>query len=177
MRRLGPRPRLPRATARRLRQEAARVAASQDQVAEADRRYENARRAAWFRPVIRLLDEMSGPGSRCMFCSGSESSQIEHFKPKAHYPLDAMEWENFLWVCAICNSIKLARFPIEDPLINPVAENVWDFCFLDEYGNFSALWRAEIDNVDPRGETTIEILGLDRDALQESRQIRLLSPA
>jgi hypothetical protein len=109
-----------------------------------------------------------------MFCSGSESSQVEHLRPKVKYPHSAMSWDNFLWVCGICNLNKSEEFPLGNELINPMTENVWDYCFIDEYGNLSALWRPELDNVDPRGDITINLLRLDRDALQISRESRLL---
>jgi len=108
-----------------------------------------------------------------MFCSGSESSQVEHFRPKKHFPMQAMVWENFLWVCGICNLNKGDRFPEDPGIIDPIVDDVWEFCFIDEYGTMAARWRADIDDIDTRGHRTIEALGLDRDALQLSRQSRL----
>lgn len=112
-----------------------------------------------------------------MFCSGSEASQVEHFRPKAVFPMEAMKWENFLWACGICNLNKSDRFPPEtepgEPIINPLDEDVWSFFFIDEFGNLTARWRPELGNVDPRAIKTIDILTLDRDALQETRQHRL----
>lgn len=108
-----------------------------------------------------------------MFCSGSESSQVEHFRPKRDFPLRAMEWQNFLWVCGICNLNKGDRFPQVPQVIDPLSESVWEFCFIDEYGNLSALWRVDTNDVDARGDITIKTIGLDRDALQQARQSRL----
>jgi hypothetical protein len=108
-----------------------------------------------------------------MFCSGSESSQVEHFRPKKHFPMHAMVWENFLWACSICNLNKGDRFPEDPGIIDPFVDDVWEFCFIDEYGNMAARWRSEINDIDTRGYRTIETLGLDRDALQLSRQSRL----
>lgn len=173
MRRLPPRPPLTARTGNRLQSEAARIAGAHDQGAEAARRYDAARGAAWFAPVIAALRALSGPGERCMFCSGSESSQVEHFWPKRDFPLRAMDWQNFLWVCGICNLNKGDRFPAAPQVIDPLSENVWEFCFIDEYGNLSALWRVDVNDVDPRGNITIKTVGLDRDALQQARQSRL----
>lgn len=177
MRGLPPRPDLPQATRERLAKETDAITQAADPKAEAKRRYEKARKAIWFKPIVEKLGEMSGTGERCMFCSGSESSQVEHFRPKAVFPLDAMKWENYLWACGICNQSKSDRFPPEtEPggdIINPVNEDVWLFFFVDEYGNLSAIWRPELDDIDPRAAKTIEVLALDRDALQESRQLRL----
>jgi len=173
MRRLPPRPQLSVQTSKRLARELNRIVNSQDHVGEARRRYENARRAAWFQPVVAALRALSGPGERCMFCSGSESSQVEHFRPKRHFPLKAMEWENFLWVCGICNLDKSDDYVAGTEIIDPLSENVWEFCFIDEYGNFTALWRTELGDIDSRGDLTIKTLGLNRDALQATRQNRL----
>lgn len=177
MRKLPPRGELPQALRARLKMESDAINVAADPKAEAVRRYDNARQSKWFKPILVNLQEMSGIGQRCMFCSGSESSQIEHFRPKAIFPLESMNWENFLWVCGICNQSKGDRFPPNTEagvsLINPVDEDIWEFFFIDEFGNLSARWRTDLNDLDPRAVKTVEILALDRDALQESRQHRL----
>ena len=177
MRRLPPRAALPPACRKKLEKESKAIADAEHPKDEAERRYGNARKAKWFKPVVENLGAMSGVGQRCMFCSGSEASQVEHFRPKAVFPLEAMKWENFLWACGICNLNKSDRFPPDtepgDPIINPMEEDVWSFFFIDEFGNLTARWRPDLGNVDPRAAKTIEILTLDRDALQETRQHRL----
>jgi uncharacterized protein (TIGR02646 family) len=144
---------------------------------EADRLFNNARGAVWFRPVIDALRDMAGVGERCMFCSGSESSCVEHFRPKAIFPPQAMAWLNMLWSCDICNRSKGTRFPPHtypgEPLVDPTVDNVWAFFFIDEYGNLTARWRPETDDLDGRALNTISIFSLDRDALQYTRQARL----
>jgi uncharacterized protein (TIGR02646 family) len=161
----------------RLYETVKRISESQDQKSEADRLYTLARQAAWFEPVTQALNSMAGPGERCMFCSGSESSCVEHFQPKAVFPLMAMVWENYLWSCDICNRSKGERFPPKtepgEQLIDPTVEDVWSFFFIDEYGNLTARWRPDLNDVDGRASITIDFLSLDRDALQESRQLRL----
>lgn len=177
MRKLPLRPDLPQATLKQLAQETKAIAQATDPKADAKRRYENARKAKWFKPVVEALGEMSGLGGRCMFCSGSESSQVEHFRPKAVFPLEAVKWENFLWSCSICNQSKSDRFPPDtepgEPIINPVDEDVWSFFFIDEFGNLAARWCSDTNGIDARAAKTIEILALDRDALQDTRQQRL----
>jgi hypothetical protein len=114
-----------------------------------------------------------------MFCSGSESSQIEHFKPKKQFPLFAMTWGNFVWVCGICNLCKGERFPpnveFNAALINPMEENAWDFFFIDEFGQITPRWVPALNDYDPRANATATIFGLGRDALQQSRLYRLES--
>lgn len=177
MRSIRPRGALSASVVEALKERTRQIAESANPKEEAERLYTNARKARWFEPVVNALREMAGPGERCMFCSGSESSCVEHFKPKAIFPTMAMTWKNFLWVCSICNSSKGDRFPPDtedgEPLIDPATEAVWTFFFIDEFGNLSARWRTDLDCLDPRASCTIKLLALDRDALQQSRQMRL----
>lgn len=177
MRTLPPRPDLPETTIKRLKKELDAILAASEQKQEAERRYNNARKTKWFEPVVKSLKKVSGVGERCMFCSGSESSQVEHFKPKAVFHEEAMTWSNLLWVCGICNQAKGDRFPPNTgpggQIINPILENVWDFFFIDEYGNLTPKWRTDLNSLDPRAKSTVENLALDRDALQQTRQQRI----
>lgn len=173
MRHLAIRRCLPAHTTRHLHSGTQAVLASTDRVVESSRRYSAARRAHWFKGVMEALSQMAGPGERCMGCSGSESAQVEHFRPKAIYPELVLQWENLLWLCGLCNLNKGMRFDEAVPPINPIDDNVWDHFFIDEFGNLCARWNAALDDLDPRAVQTIELLGLDRQALQESRQARL----
>jgi uncharacterized protein (TIGR02646 family) len=177
MRRFGPRPALSAAAVKHLAQKAKAIAEHKNPKPASKRIYTSSRQAQWFREITLVLKMMSGPGERCMFCSGSECSQVEHFRPKAVFPLQAMEWENLLWVCGICNQIKGDRFPPDteagEQIINPMTENVWEFFFVDEFGNLTERWSPELGRPHPRAHATVRILGLDRDALQQTRQFRL----
>ena len=177
MRRLPPRPTLPAVTVRRLIAKAELIEGDPDQTGAATRIYTSSRQAQWFKRITDALRQMAGPGERCMFCSGSESSQVEHFRPKAVFPLRAMAWENFFWTCGICNQSKGDRFPPDtepgEMLIDPTTENVWEFFFVDEFGNLAERWRRDLNDIDPRARVTVRIFALDRDALQQSRQLRL----
>ena len=138
MRQLTKRPKLKAVTSQKLAAEAAKVAAAADPKADAAKRYKAARGAAWFKPVLAALGAMCGVGERCMFCSGSESSNVEHYQPKAVFPDMALTWENYLWSCIVCNAAKSDNFPTvaDQRLINPAAEKVWDFFFIDEFQHF-----------------------------------------
>lgn len=150
---------------------------SQDQKAEADRIYSNARKTAWFKPVVDTLKALSGPGQRCMFCSGSEASDVEHYKPKAVFPELAMTWENYLWSCTPCNRNKTNRFPPDtEPggrFVNPLREDVWKFFFIDDYGFLTPVHDIATNTQNKRAVTTENFLGLNREALQETRLARL----
>ena len=176
MRQLPGRKPLPPRTQQRLVRETGQIESAVDPEATAERLYGNARSTRWFEIVVRRLREMAGEGERCMFCSGSESSEVEHFRPKSVFPSHAMRWENFLWSCGMCNRAKGNRFPPETgpggQFINPVDENVWDFFTLDMFGNLLPQWRLDLDDLDPRAVSTCDHLQLDRQALQESRMLR-----
>lgn len=111
-----------------------------------------------------------------MWCSGSESAQVDHYRPKSAYPKLALTWENLLWGCGVCNGDKGSTFPTQRHAlpINPAKEDVWSFFFIDQFGNLTPRWRDDLDDFDPRAVSTRKILRLDRQALQESRQLRRL---
>ncbi len=161
----------------KLAAETAAITGSADAKTEAATRYGRARKAKWFEPVVKTLCELAGPGRRCMFCSGSESSDVEHYRPKAVHPELAMEWENYLWSCTPCNRGKSNRFPPETEdgglLINPLDENVWDFFFIDDYGLLTPRFDSEAGVPDERAVSTRDLLSLNREAVHESRLMRL----
>jgi hypothetical protein len=112
-----------------------------------------------------------------MYCSSNEPSQVEHFRPLALFPRKAFEYENYLWVCDICNRThKGERFPPDNhpgaPLLNPMEDNVWDYFFISELGTL-------VPRIDPltsepiaRARSTCEVVGIDRDNVQIKRRRR-----
>lgn len=176
MRTLPKRKPLPKEVVERLKKETAAIHSAADQKKEAEKRYGNARKAKWFEPVVKELGRLAGPGERCMFCSGSEASDVEHFRPKAVFPLLAMTWENYLWSCTPCNRGKLNRFPPDTgpggQFINPLDENVWDFFFIDDFGLLTPRFDRQANALNVRAVTTRDFLALNRDALQISRKQR-----
>lgn len=177
MRRLPTRPELPKPVERKLHKETEAITAHADPKTEAARRYGNARKAKWFGPVVKKLKELSGPGQRCMFCSGSEASDVEHYRPKAVFPALAMTWLNYLWSCTPCNRGKLNRFPPDTELggrfVNPLDDDVWEFFFIDEFGILTPRFDQASNALNERAVSTRDFLGLNREAVQESRKIRL----
>lgn len=160
-------------TRRRMIKESTAIAMAADPAAEAATRYASARRAKWFKPITATLAAMSGRGERCMYCSGSEAAQVEHHRPKSRYPSLALQWENLLWVCGICNQSKGQRFDDVVPPLNPVDDSIWEHLFIDQFGNLRARWSTTLNGLDPRAVATIGCLSLDRQALQEARHSRL----
>ena len=47
-------------------------------------------------------------GDYCSYCEMPlpNGPQVEHVKPKKHFPEDALNWENFLLACGYCNGTK-----------------------------------------------------------------------
>lgn len=150
------------ATKKKLTSKTTAITTAEDPKAEAKKSYESARTAKWFKPVVDGLKRMAGSGERCMFCTGSESSQVEHYRPKAVFPELAFDWSNYLWVCGRCNHLKSDRFPpvTEEGgrLINPINDDVWNYFYIDQFGNLSAKWNVEVGDIDPRAAKTAEIL-------------------
>jgi hypothetical protein len=111
-----------------------------------------------FQDVKVKLSAMCPGAMRCCYCEDSAAAGIEHIHPKVFYPKLTFVWENYLYICANCNSRKGATWaifltrngarqsfkvpgkkkgqprtfpPSGDPvLINPRVENPADFLHL-----------------------------------------------
>ena len=176
MRHLPPRPELSPQTLRRIESETLAIEAIKgfaEQAAGAANKYNNARSSQWFREAIDALKSMAGEGQRCMCCSGGEAAQVEHYRPKSTYPSQALLWANLLWICGVCNLTKADDFDENCQPVNPVDDYVWDYFFIDEFGNFCAKWSNATNSLNSRAVKTIQIYGLDRQTLQETRLARL----
>lgn len=160
----------------KLSDETAAIEKANDPKADADKRYNNARKSQWFVPVVKELGRLAGPGERCMFCSGSEASDVEHYQPRSIFPELAMTWPNYLWSCTPCNRGKLNRFPPATgpggKFVNPLYENVWDFFFIDSFGILTPRFDRATNAPNERAVTSRDFLSLNRDAVQICRQQR-----
>ena len=177
MRTLPGRPALRSQTQERLQRQTDAIAASPNPKEAAEKRYASARKTRWFREVISKLRAMAGPGEPCMLCDANEATDVEHYRPKSVFPERAFAWENLLWGCTACNRFKGNRFPPDtEPgaqLLNPVEDQVWDYFFIDQFGTLTPVWRPALNALDPRANSTREVLRLDRQTLQERRLQRL----
>jgi uncharacterized protein (TIGR02646 family) len=129
--------------------------------------WKSARQTKTMEKVVSTLQSMMGPRQRCMYCVDSHGSDIEHFWPKAPYPDRAFLWPNMLLCCTECGRIKGARFPLsnagEPMLIDPSIENPWDYLDFDpDTGNLTARYDVESEAPSPKGESTVQVLQLDR---------------
>ncbi len=95
-----------------------------------------------------------------MYCGDGHGTDIEHFRPKAEYPLAAFDWANHLLACSYCNSNqKRDRFPLDEHgeplLLDPTTDDPRNHLALSSAtGRFVGL--------DHRGSATIDICGLNR---------------
>jgi len=114
-----------------------------------------------------------------MFCDANEGTDVEHYRPKSIFPTLALAWNNLLWGCSVCNRNKGNRFPPDteagEVILNPVEDNVWAHFFIDEFGILTPVWRTDLNAFDPRARSTLDVLKLDRETLQERRLLRLRS--
>lgn len=133
---------------------------------------------------------------KCAYCEQKVSQkygEIDHFRPMSgaerakgdvdpkHYVWLALQWENIYLACPACVRSKRNIFPVKKAgslganlstlrrtegayLVDPCFDKPDDHFFLDGYGRF--IPRTE------RGETSIDVLNLNRnDLLQERKQI------
>lgn len=133
---------------------------------------------------------------KCCYCETKifEEGEIEHFRPKSECRQDPQatieksgyywlvyEWTNLVYACSTCNRKKSIYFPLRDPqtrakshkdnldqeqplLINPAETDP------AEHITFTIEGRAEAVNGSLLGQTTIEILGLNRKSLRDRRE-------
>lgn len=92
---------------------------------------------------------------RCVFCLQREqwcrlqaSFHIDHFVPQAIAPDLACEYDNLLYVCAACNSVK-SDLKVPNP------------CEIAFGGCVTVLQDGTIEAQNPMGELLIELLRLD----------------
>lgn len=62
--------------------------------------------------------------NKCAYCEcnirkESKYMEVEHFKPKALYPDEVLNWDNLLPSCKRCNGQKDNHDVVNEPLVNP----------------------------------------------------------
>jgi len=111
---------------------------------------------------------------KCAYCSSklgiTDHGNIEHFYPKSVYPEKALDIENLLIACHICNVSKAAKFPLDSNgnplLLNPRIDNFDEHIALFDDGVMQA--KSE------RGAATIDTLKLNRPELIECRRYEII---
>jgi hypothetical protein len=181
MQNIGPRPALDAAITKKLAAKTLKIISAPTR--EKSRRlaatmFKSSRDAKWLKPAITAISLIAGDVAVCMYCSFSEPSQVEHYRPKARFPELAFSYTNFLWCCSICNSTyKGEQFPDSNPdeiILNPIDGNVWDFFFLDErFGRLIKNVVPGTQNYMGRAVSTCNVVKIDRETLQTRRHNRL----
>jgi uncharacterized protein (TIGR02646 family) len=142
-----------------------------------EQRFNAARDRKWFKPVREALISMAGASRTCMFCDHNEPTDVEHFRPKMDYPRHTFSWGNLLWVCATCNRLKGSKFPPHNcpgaALIDPTVDNVWEYFWIDEFGNLVKRWDPNVGEHHRRAKSTCDYIHIDREEIQTRRQKRL----
>jgi uncharacterized protein (TIGR02646 family) len=146
-----------------------------------------------FDEVRARLASMSPPGMACFYCERDRYRDIDHIKPKRHYPGVCFHWTNYVYACSKCNQDakkdkyavidgygNLKSFdrswPIELPvptgihaLIDIRRENPLDFLILDlETGRFVPI--SSDQNERQRAIFTRDLFNLDSDDLSRMRR-------
>jgi uncharacterized protein (TIGR02646 family) len=126
-----------------------------------------ARQKKALQSVLLVLREMAGARERCMYCVDSHGTDIEHFRPKTHYPGDVFKWSNLLLCCTECGRLKGAQFPLakngRSLLIDPSVEDPWRHIDFDsQTGNLIARFDLRKDDYSIKGNQTVAVLRLDR---------------
>lgn len=140
--------------------------------------YSRARKTKLFlETVVTTLQHLAGVGERCLYCGSSEASQVDHFKPKANFPEAAMTWENFIWICGVCNQNKGNQYPSDSALnpllINPIDEDIWQSFSLDRFGFMLPRWDIGLNDLNVKAKVTEATIKLNRQAVQEARNLRI----
>lgn len=163
-----------------------------DRYAKADHLF-SAKRNKTFDEVRARLFNSSPAGQACYYCERDRYRDIEHIKPKRHFPEECFNWSNYVYACAICNQDKkgdkygiinergeLTEFDRSWPvdvcipkgrhaLIDIRRENPFDFLMLDlETGLFLPSRPETPDAL--RAEFTIKLFNLGDDNLSRIRR-------
>ncbi len=68
----------------------------------AKRLFSNKRGRIFFEIKLKLANA-SPPGQACFYCERDRYRDIDHVKPKRHYPEQCFVWTNYVYACTICN--------------------------------------------------------------------------
>ena len=96
-----------------------------------EKSWKSARQTRKLEMVKAQLQQMVGGRQRCMYCSDSAGTDIEHFWPKAVYPERMFRWLNMLLCCTGCGrDCKGSQFPLVNgtpALLDPTVDDPWDY--------------------------------------------------
>ncbi len=114
--------------------------------------------------IRTALKEMYG--GLCCYCESKigvvSFYNIEHRKPKKHYPEYTFEWDNLHLVCQMCNTYKSDKWCDTNPILDSARDNIQDHLSYKNVGRIR--WPKS-----HRGTTTIDHAQLNRQGLLDDR--------
>ena len=119
-----------------------------------EKSWKSARQTKKLSIVKQQLQQMAGGRERCMYCSDSAGTDIEHFWPKSRYPDRMFSWLNMLLCCTGCGrDCKGSQFPLVNGLpvlLDPTVDDPWEFL------DFSPATGILFPLMDRNGRTTVK---------------------
>jgi uncharacterized protein (TIGR02646 family) len=105
---------------------------------------------------------------KCVYCEGKingpAAGNVDHFKPKALFPLLAYEWTNYFLACESCNTAKHDKWPRSGGYIRPDQGDPSRHFFFAEDGTAKAVRPGSA------ADRMIEDLDLKREWLSDERK-------
>lgn len=122
---------------------------------------------------------------KCAFCESKRARDVHHYRPVSTYPFLVYDWSNLLLTCSTCNSRRRAQFPTLVPDSSQVVTSVRDRLEnwqseqpellhpeLDRPEEHLEVWPdGVLRGLSPRGWATIRMFDLNRQELQNKRQM------
>ncbi|WP_167351325.1 HNH endonuclease [Collimonas fungivorans] len=120
---------------------------------------------------------------RCVYCDvlvvevGGESMNLDHFRPKNHFPELENDPCNLVLACPKCNQLKSDWWPEKDGtaqdglngFVDPFNEHLLDYFRIDEGGNLESLRKPS--------QYMIDLMALNRPTRRHIRRARSLRAA
>ena len=108
---------------------------------------------------------------QCAYCectiNAERVGQVEHFKPKALFPLSAYDWDNYLLACGGCNGSKSDNWPQAGEYVRP------DHPAYAPENHFQFHAHGDVDWLNAEAEHTIKDFDLKRQLLVNDRKMFL----
>jgi uncharacterized protein (TIGR02646 family) len=109
----------------------------------------------------------------CCFCDKAplDPLSIDHLRPKMKFPAEAYSWENLYSACLGCQG-RQANF--NELVLRPEEPNFTFDRFFDITGEFELVPNGTASSEDQeRAQITIELFGLNRQALRTARRLQI----
>lgn len=145
-----------------------------------------------FDEVKRVLSRRAPNGDSCYYCERDRYRDVEHIKPKRHYPEECFVWRNYVYACVICNQDEkkdtyavidaageLIEFNRSHSIDDPLPVGVDAFIDVRNEDPLESLW-LDLDTgifvcigdtvSKLRADFTLRLLGLNQDDMARHRR-------